>query len=851
LPGYNPKDIEPKWQKYWLDHNSFRTSDPGDADFDPAKPKIYILDMFPYPSGDGLHVGHPVGYNATDIMARYKRMKGFNVLHPMGWDSFGLPAEQFAIKTGQQPAVTTRRNIDRFRGQMQRLGFSYDWDREIATSDPSYYKWTQWIFRKLFEKDLAYIAEVPVWWCEELGTVLANEEVDSEGKSEVGGHPCVRRNTRQWVLRITAYADRLLDDLKSLDWPPGIIKMQEDWIGRSDGADVDFKIASGAAKGETLRVFTTRPDTLFGATYMVLAPEHPLVMKLCTQAQKETVSRYVDSSSRKSERDRMVDTKEKSGAFTGSYASNPVSGEEIPIWIADYVLAGYGTGAIMAVPVHDHRDFDFAKAMGLPMRTVVKAKGKDAPDAKRVEIAGESFVCMCEEGHAVNSGFLDGMETPKAKERMIQFLEEKGLGKRVVRYKLRDWTFSRQRYWGEPFPVLIDKDGKPSLVDEADLPVTLPQMESFKSSGSFEAPLARARAWVETPKGNRETNIMPQWAGSCWYFLRFLDPKNLERPWAKAKADYWMPVDLYIGGAEHAVLHLLYARFWFKIFYDLGLVSQKEPFQRLFNQGMIIGTAYKTQNGSVVKTEEVRWVSGKATHPESGEALVVTQAKMSKSLGNVVNPDQVVDEFGADSLRLYEMFMGPLDQGKLWDTSGINGVFRFLKRAYHLILEEDRPAIHMGPADKALERALHSCLKQVGQDIENLRFNTAISAMMIFLNEAGEKKLTQLQAETFVLILAPFAPHLAEELWSRLGHPQSLAWEAWPRVDESLLKADTVEVVVQVNGKLRARLQLPAGLEGAEAERLALADPKVKEQLEGRTPKKVIVVKDKIVNVVF
>jgi leucyl-tRNA synthetase len=841
LPGYHPQDIEPKWQQYWLEHKTFKTLGPGDAGFDASKPKIYILDMFPYPSGEGLHVGHPEGYTATDITARYKRMKGFNVMHPMGWDSFGLPAEQYAVKTGQHPAVTTKKNIERFKGQINRLGLSYDWDREIATSDPSYYRWTQWIFRKLFEKGLAYQAEVPVWWCGELGTVLANEEVDSEGKSEVGGHPCVRRNMRQWMLRITAYAERLIDDLKGLDWPAGIIKMQEDWIGRSDGADVDFKVASGAAKGETLKVFTTRPDTLYGATYMVLAPEHPLALKLASPAQKAAVTAYIEATARKSERDRVAGG-EKTGAFTGSHALNPVSGEEIPIWIADYVLAGYGTGAIMAVPMHDGRDFEFATAMKLPMRTVVRPKGPQAPSP----VEG----LMEEEGVAVNSGPLDGLATPQAKERMIQQLEQKGLGKRVVRYKLRDWLFSRQRYWGEPFPVVFGPDGQALLVPENELPVALPEMESFKSDGGFEPPLSKAKAWVASPHGPRETNVMPQWAGSCWYFLRFLDPKNEAAPWDKALADYWMPVDLYIGGAEHAVLHLLYARFWQKVFFDLGLVSQKEPFQKLFNQGMIVGTAYKSKAGSVVKTEDVAWVAGKPTHPESGEELLVVQAKMSKSLGNVVNPDEVVKEFGADSLRLYEMFMGPLEQGKVWDPNGIQGVFRFLKRSYSLVMGEEGPELLSGPGLRETDQALQQCLKQVGESIESLRFNTGISAMMIFLNAAGARRLSREQAETFSLILAPYAPHLAEELWSRLGHAQSLAYEPWPKLDESLLKADTVELVVQVNGKLRARLTLAAGLGAAETERLALADAKVIEHLEGKAPKKVIVVPGKLVNVV-
>ena len=851
MADYPFKSIEPKWQAYWDQHATFRTPNPGDPGFDAKKPKIYILDMFPYPSGDGLHVGHPEGYTATDVVARYKRMKGFNVLHPMGWDSFGLPAEQYAVKTGQHPAVTTARNIARFKEQIQRLGFSYDWSRELATSDPAYYKWTQWIFRKLYEKGLAYQAEVPVWWCQELGTVLANEEVDAEGKSEVGGFPCVRRNLKQWMLRITAYAEALLNDLEGLDWPAGIKKMQADWIGRSEGADVDFKVDGGPAGGETLRVFTTRPDTLFGATYMVVAPEHPLLHRLTTEAQRAKVQAYVDAAARRSERERQADVKEKTGVFTGSYALNPATGEPIPVWTADYVLASYGTGAIMAVPVHDERDFAFATAFGLPLKTVVRpAKGE--PKGPQAEFEGLLYTCQTDEGVAVNSGFLDGLATPAAKARMLDHIEAKGYGQRVVRYKIRDWLFSRQRYWGEPFPVLHGKDGI-ALVPEAELPVTLPPMDSFKPSGSFEPPLSQAKGWLATPAGERETNVMPQWAGSCWYFLRFIDPKNPDAPWDRALADYWMPVDLYIGGAEHAVLHLLYSRFWFKVFADLGLVGQREPFQRLFNQGMIVGTAYKTQAGSVVKTENVRWEGGKPQHPETGEELTVSQAKMSKSLGNVVNPDQVVDEVGADSLRLYEMFMGPLAEGKVWDTHGINGVYRFLRRVWTLVTggEEQGPRLDLAPApEPAVEKALHRALKQVGDDIEGLRFNTAIAALMGMMNLVEGRSLTRGQAELLTLMLAPLAPHIAEELWQRLGHAHSLAWEPWPNPDPAWLKDDTVQLPVQVNGRLRGVLTLPAGASAAQAEKAALAEPKVVASLEGKPPKKVIVIPGKMVSIV-
>ncbi|MES2201639.1 MAG: leucine--tRNA ligase [candidate division FCPU426 bacterium] len=842
---YDPGAIESKWQRFWLENKTFRALDPGDPGFDASRPKSYLLDMFPYPSGDGLHVGHPVGYTATDILARYKRMKGFNVLHPMGWDSFGLPAEQYAVKTGQHPAVTTKKNIETFRAQIRRLGFSYDWDREIATSDPEYYRWTQWIFRKLFEKGLAYQAEAAVWWCEGLGTVLANEEVDSEGNSEVGGFPCVRRNMRQWMLRITSYAQRLLDDLKGLDWPHGIIKMQEDWIGRSEGADLDFEVSGGTCQGERLRVFTTRPDTLYGATYLVLAPEHPLVRRLASPDQQAAVSGYLEQASRRSERERMADTKEKTGVFTGSYAKNPVNGADIPIWVADYVLAGYGTGAIMAVPAHDLRDHDFAKAMGLKIVAVVRPLDGSTPEG-----------CMDAEGIAVNSGPLDGLDSASAKEAMIQTLEARAIGKRVVRFRLRDWLFSRQRYWGEPFPVVFDKQGRALLVGEDDLPISLPEMESFRATGGFEAPLARAKDWMTTPEGVRETNVMPQWAGSCWYFLRFTDPHNANAPWNRDKADYWMPVDLYIGGAEHAVLHLLYSRFWYKVFFDLGLVSQTEPFRKLFNQGMIGGTSYKTVSGSVVKTDDVRWISGKPTHPESGEELLVTQAKMSKSLGNVINPDTLVAQYGADSLRLYEMFMGPLEQGKVWDTNGINGTYRFLKRAHHLIVGDGEGACRPELLDAAraserdLDGALHRCLKQVGEDIEGLRFNTGISALMVLVNAFGERVPSRSQAKVFVLMLAPFAPHLAEELWERLGHSHSLAFESWPHADVTLAAPAEVQLVVQVNGRLRSKLSAPAGMDAAQTEKMALSDEKIRAFLAGKSPKKVIVVAGKLVNLV-
>jgi len=855
LPRYSPETIEPFWQEHWEKERTFRTPNPGQPGFDASRPKYYVLDMFPYPSGDGLHVGHPEGYTATDILARYKRSRGFNVLHPMGWDSFGLPAEQYAIKTGAHPADTTARNIGRFKGQIRRLGFSYDWDREVATSDPAYYRWTQWIFRRLFEKGLAYQAEVPVWWCEQLGTVLANEEVDAAGKSEVGGYPCVRRNLRQWMLKITAYADRLLEDLEGLDWPLGIKKMQADWIGKSEGADVTFVAADGPAKGEALTVFTTRPDTLYGATYMVLAPEHPLVPRLATAGQASAVQAYVEAAGRKSELDRKADTKEKSGVFTGSHAINPVDGRAIPIWVADYVLASYGTGAIMAVPAHDERDFDFAMAFGLPIIQVVAPSGSEAPVRKALR-DGKELCCTVGEGRAIHSPRIEGLPTAEAKASITAHLEAQGQGRKVVRYKLRDWLFSRQRYWGEPFPVVFDGQGQPKLVGDGDLPVRLPELESYKPSGTFEPPLSRAEGWINSPQGRREANVMPQWAGSCWYYLRFLDASNQAQAWGKEAESYWMPVDLYVGGAEHAVLHLLYARFWHKVLFDLGLVSTKEPFQKLFNQGMIVGTAYKTSTGSVVKTSDVRWQEGKPLHPASGEPLQAVTAKMSKSLGNVINPDDIVREFGADSLRLYEMFMGPLDQGKVWDTANIAGVHRFLRRCFQLIAGEDggegacRPELlKAGPADPAVDKALHRCIKAVTQDLDGMRFNTAISSMMTFLNEA-KAPLNRSQAEAFVLLLAPFAPHLGEELWRCLGHGQSLAYEPWPAWDEALCQDSQVELAVQVAGKLRSRVLVPAGSDDAAATAAALADPKVIEFLKGAAPKKVIVVPGKLVNLI-
>jgi leucyl-tRNA synthetase len=901
--AYDPKQIEPKWQRYWLENETFR------VELDPAKPKYYVLDMFPYPSGDGLHAGHPEGYTATDIMARYKRMRGFNVLHPMGWDAFGLPAEQYAIKTGTHPRATTQRNIDRFRRQIRSFGFSYDWSREIDTTDPSYFKWTQWIFCQLFERGLAYRAEVPVNWCPALGTVLANEEV-IDGKSEVGGHPVERRPMLQWMLRITRYADRLIDDLESLDWPESIKKMQRDWIGRSEGARIRFAVEGRGVGPDApkIEVFTTRPDTLFGATYMVLAPEHPLVAEITSPQQQVAVDAYVAKSARRSDRARLT---EKTGVATGGNALHPVTGRPIPIWIADYVLAGYGTGAIMAVPGHDERDHEFARLFGLPIVLVVSPPGI-SPD--EVDVASGAFPG---DGTAVHSEFLDGLTTPDAKRRMLEWLVLHRVGESEVTYKLRDWLFSRQRYWGEPFPVIHREDGSLALVPGSDLPLRLPELDDFKPSGDFQPPLARVREWVETTdpatgrKALRDTNTMPQWAGSCWYYLRFVDPHNEREAWSREAADYWMPVDLYVGGAEHAVLHLLYARFWHKVFFDLGLVSTKEPFQKLVNQGMILGESFRYYDDNPHDKQDVpvtlysadevalegeaafskasgaelkaRWImpadvsygsDGRPRHPEHPELrLEPVIEKMSKSRGNVVNPDDVVDELGADSLRLYEMFIGPLEKAAPWSTKDIQGVHRFLHRAWRLLIEGE-PDVEQS-VSTAAETAVETSVERLRQlapgdgtpdqarltaatiagvtaDIEALRFNTAISKLMVMVRDiARDGPLPEDAARSFVLLLSPFAPHLAEELWQRLGHASTLAYEPWPKTDVALLARDTVTLAVQVNGKRRDEIEVAADAgEDAIAE-AAVASEGVQRHLEGRTPRKVIVVPGRLVNVVI
>ncbi len=867
MAGYPFKDIEAKWQRYWETQGTFRVGD----EVDSSRPKYYVLDMFPYPSGEGLHVGHPEGYTASDIVARYKRMRGFNVLHPIGWDAFGLPAEQYAVRTGTHPKVTTARNIGRFRSQLKALGFSFDWDREVNTTDPAYYRWTQWIFKQLFQQGLAYQSEMPVWWCPELGTTLANEEV-IDGRSEVGGFACMRRPLRQWVLRITEFADELLEGLDALDWPESTKEMQRNWIGRSEGAEVEFAVEGRDA---ALTVFTTRPDTLFGATYMVLAPEHELVELLTSAERQAEVRAYREQAARKSELERVELQKEKTGVFTGTYAVNPANGERLPIWIADYVLAGYGTGAIMAVPAQDQRDWEFAAAHGLPVvRTVEPPEG----------FAGEAWLG---DGAIINSGFLNGLRVEQAKGRMIEWLETQGKGRRRVNYKLRDWLFSRQRYWGEPFPIVFI-DGKPKAVPDDALPVTLPELEEFKPSGSPEGPLAAAREWIHTTDpstgraARRETNTMPQWAGSCWYYLRYIDPHNRERLVDPAKERYWMPVDLYVGGQEHAVLHLLYARFWHKVLYRAGVVSTPEPFGKLVHQGMILGeleyTSYVDDEGRLVSAAVVddgrdtrtgikvapRRVA-EADVAKEGERFVLREQpsiavdarahKMSKSRGNVVNPDEIVTSHGADAFRLYEMFMGPLEQVKPWSTSGVDGTYRFLNRVWRLFVDEDAHALgskiaRVEPSPEQ-NRLLHQTIAKVTDDIEGLRLNTAIAALMELTNAAYKWKTLPFDvAEPFVLLLSPLAPHIAEELWSLLGHERTLAYEAWPKADPELLRADTLEIPVQVNGKVRGKVTVPAEADQDTVVRIAQADANVQRHLEGKTLRRAVYVPGRILNFV-
>jgi leucyl-tRNA synthetase len=835
--------IERKWQAIWDERQLFHAPNPGEKGFDPAKPKFYVLDMFPYPSGAGLHVGHPEGYTATDIVARYKRLRGFNVLHPMGWDAFGLPAEQYAIKTGQHPAVTTRENVAKFKSQLKRIGFSYDWQREINTTDPTYYKWTQWIFLQIYNSwfnpetnraepiftyrgtdpdsvRLAYIADVPVNWCPELGTVLANEEV-VDGKSEVGGFPVVRKPMRQWMLRITAFAERLLEGLDELDWPTGIKLLQRNWIGRSQGAEIDFKIEN---VDQQIRVFTTRPDTLYGGTFLVLAPEHSLVDLIVTEEQWPAVREYRERAARKSELERVDLSKEKTGVFTGAYAINPATNNKIPIWIADYVLLGYGTGAIGGVPAHDERDLEFAKKFDLPIVVVVQPTKE------------EPALGFTGEGIAINSPIINGLTSAEAKKKITAWLEERGLGKRSINYKLRDWLFSRQRYWGEPFPIVWE-NGKHRALQEKELPVIPPPLDDYKPTGTGEPPLAKAKEWVRySDKAMRETNTMPQWAGSCWYYLRFSDPHNDERFVGEEAEHYWMGgdkpggLDLYVGGTEHAVLHLLYARFWQKVLFDLGYVSKPEPFQRLVNQGVILGE---------------------------------DNQKMSKSRGNIVNPDDVIDQHGADAFRCYEMFMGPLEQMKPWSTRGVEGVARFLARVWRLLMTENQAGewelskkIKAIDATKPQQKLLHATIKKVTEDIESFSFNTAISQMMIFVNAFTNAETIPLSAiRTLLILLNPFAPHISSELWERLSAEfgdarEDITQHSWPAYDERLLIEDEVEIVIQINGKLRDRVKMPIVATDEELKAVALSNAKIQDRIAGKTVRNVIVVPKKLVNIV-
>ena len=837
---YSPSAIEPKWQQFWDANNTFSVSN---DDF--SKPKYYVLDMFPYPSGSGLHVGHPEGYTATDIIARYKRMNGFNVLHPMGWDAFGLPAERAAIREGRHPAVITQENINNFRGQIKRLGLSYDWKREIDTSKVDYYRWTQWIFLKLYEQDLAYLAEVPVNWCPAQGTVLANEEVQ-DGRYVETGDPVERRMMRQWMLKITAYAERLLDDLAELDWPAGIIEMQRQWIGKSIGARVTFKLQDAEGSFE---VFTTRPDTLFGATFCVLAPEHPLVARITKPAQDAAVNGYIGRVKNISDLDReTAAAKEKTGVFTGAYAINPVSGLPVPVWIADYVKADYGSGAIMAVPGHDERDYEFANAFGLPIIEVVQ--GGDV-----------SVAAHAEEGIAVNSGFLNGLPTAAAKAKMIAWLEEQSVGQGETTYKLRDWLFSRQRYWGEPFPILHNlKTGKISAVSAKDLPITLPELDEYKPTADGQPPLARAEEWMKVELNGeqllRETNTMPQWAGSCWYYLRYMDPTNDKLPFDPAAEQYWGPVDLYVGGVEHAVLHLLYSRFWHKVLFDCGLVHTREPFKKLFNQGMILGISHRDENGRFYAPGDVEYRDGKPYVKGTDTLLSAREEKMSKSRLNVVNPDDVVAEYGADSLRLYEMFMGPLEAVKPWQTNGVKGVYGFLDRAWSLLIDGDSGQLSSvltdepeSAASDELRREINITVHKVTSDIENLRFNTSIAKMMEFVNLAKKQQsIPKAVAEKFVLVLSPFAPHVAEELWQRLGHSESLAYQPWPKADPDWLQSDEMTMTVHINGKRRAELQVGRAMTQTQIEEIARITAGVADKLEGLAIKKIIYVHGKLVN---
>lgn len=834
---YNPSEIEPKWQARW------KSADLHKATFDPNKPKFYALDMFPYPSGSGLHVGHCEGYTATDIISRYKRMQGFNVLHPMGWDAFGLPAENYAIKTGIHPSITTAKAVANFKRQINSVGFAYDWDREINTTDSSYYKWTQWIFLQLYKNGLAYEGIMPINWCPSCKTGLANEEVTG-GKCERCGSQVERKDLRQWILKITKYADRLLEDLSLVDWPESTLAMQRNWIGRSEGAEVEFVVAEGECAGEKIKVFTTRPDTLYGATYMVLAPEHPLVNKIMTPDQAQAVLDYQAEARKKSDLERTELSKVKTGAFTGNYAINPVNGKKIPVWIADYVLATYGTGAIMAVPAHDQRDFEFAQKYSIPVIQVVRPQsGESIPE-------GQAF---CEEGISVNSGDLDGLTIAEAKKKICKQLEAMGAGKAAVSYRLRDWIFSRQRYWGEPIPIIHCEKCGAVPVPEDQLPVKLPEVDRYEPSGTGESPLANITEWLNTScpscggPAKRETNTMPQWAGSCWYYLRYLDPNNHEHPWSKEAEKHWMNVDLYIGGAEHAVLHLLYSRFWHKVLFDLGYVSTKEPFKKLRHQGTVLAATYRDSMGRYHELSEVEFKGTNACLKSTGEILSTQIEKMAKSMLNGVNPDDVVAKYGADVLRLYEMFMGEFEMPKPWDPRAIEGCSRFLKRVFRLVDEYDPSK---APAEDSLLRLRHKTIKKVTRDIEEMKFNTAVAAMMEYLNELTTKGATKEDLITLVKLLGPYAPHLGDELWEKLGQNGFLIEAPWPAYDDSLTVDSVVTIVVQINGKLRADFNSSRDASQEELKETALGLEKIKQYTQTATVRKVIVVPGKLVNIV-
>ena len=848
MSKYPFESIEPKWQKYWDENKTFRVTE--DANF-PKEKRMYVLDMFPYPSAAGLHVGHPEGYTATDIYCRYLRMNGYNVLHPMGYDAFGLPAENYAIKTGTHPKTTTNANIEHFTKQIKSLGFSYDWDRCVSTCEPEYYKWTQWIFLQLYKKGLAYEAETPINWCPSCMTGLANEEV-KDGKCDRCGAEVTHKTIRQWILKITEYADRLDSDLEGLDWPESVKAMQHNWIGKSTGAEVTFTVADkdGKPTENNLTVYTTRCDTLFGATYMVVSPEHKIISKITTAEQADAVKAYQEAAAKKSDLERTDLNKDKTGVFSGSYAINPVNGKLIPIWIADYVLISYGTGAIMAVPAHDTRDWEFAKKFNLPIIEVLKSE---------VDVQEQAWT---EDGIHVNSEFLDGLNKQDAINKMLEFLEEKKIGKKAINYKLRDWVYSRQRYWGEPIPLVHCPDCGTVPVPEEELPLTLPEVKSYQPTGTGESPLAAIDSWVncKCPKcgkdAKRETNTMPQWGGSCWYYLRYLDPKNNDKFVSKEAENYWMPVDLYIGGAEHAVLHLLYARFWHKVLYDLGLVSTKEPFQRLVNQGMITSFAYQRKNKTLVPVDEVEQKEdGNWYEKATGEKLEQVVAKMSKSLKNVVNPDDEIRSYGADSVRMYEMFMGPLTMSKPWATQGIVGIHRFLEKVWAL---SEKPLADIDINGKledkklvSLRKTFTQTVKKVGDDTSSLNFNTAISQMMIFVNELSKFDAIPTAIWTdFVKILSPYAPHLGEELWEKLGNKKSIAYETWPTYNEEFLKDDTKEIVVMVNGKLRDKFEAAPGSDDETLKTMAFDREGVKKHTDGKEVVKVIVVKDKLVNIV-